>query len=162
MRFEGRDAEDDERQTHPHPPLKEGGLQPHLSPLHAEVVCATTTTMYMIAGVVGVWGVFLGLLLSPYSYTPLALGATLLVVVCTYGVLYGTLAMACNPGLDSPSTLWDTFSRPPPSQVPHSKPTVLPPMVDLPITMANDAMFLSQGALERVENTVVDPLKLPQ
>jgi len=36
LRFEGR-KQDDER--HPStPPLKEDGLQPHLSPLHAEVV----------------------------------------------------------------------------------------------------------------------------
>ena len=118
--------------------------------------------MYMIAGVVGVWGVFLGLLFSPYSYIPLAIGATLLVVVCTYGVLYGTLAMACNPGLDSLGTLWDTFSRPPHAQDARSTPTALPPLADLPITMVNDAMFLAPGALERLKNITVDTLKLPQ
>lgn len=118
--------------------------------------------MYLIAGVLGAWGVFLGLLFSPYSYPPLALGATLLVVVCTYGLLYGTLAMACNPGLDSLSTLWDPFSRPPPPQGWETQPTALPAVADLPLTRVNEAMFLAPGALERVESITLPPLKLPQ
>lgn len=80
----------------------------------------------------------------PARYWALVPPALLVVAVCSYGALYGALALALTPPPRAPSTLGDAFSRPPARRA--APRGAVPDFADVPAARIAAALFLRARA----------------
>ena len=110
------------------------------------------------AALVLLWALYIAALLAPEGSPLLAQlpsrfwallpPALLVCLVCSYGAVYGALAVALAPPLDATCALWDAHSQRPalaPSGLQGQREPVIPGVGDLPITLVNKAQLLCWG-----------------
>ncbi len=105
------------------------------------------------------WGAYLAWLLAPEgapllrALPPRLWGllppGALVCAVCTYGAVYGALALAVNPPLDARGALCDGHARRPALLAASGAGASAPALGDLPVTLVNRAQLAAVLAQRR-------------